>query len=680
MFRRWLFRLTGILLITGALLIAKEYPLTHADWLRLSPFIILGILSEVLPLILPNGTELSLAPAVIFASMLVSDPLVGPWVTVPVLVASSLYRRHLATWSALYHLGRHALAAALAGLLTDRLVTPGQSMALVFSERVVSMALIIALTDMLAEVWHNYLVTGSFPRARLRAEIIGFAATHLYSLGAAVAIGLGYLRAGTLPLVILAAALWWSRHLAGLLLKAKRSHRVVLATVVHSLGERVGHPDSHAAEAGQLARMVARQLRLSEPQQEMAETAGLLHDIGEAHVPVAIIRKVYSGKVLTLQEAREYQNHVKYGHHMLRHTQMLPMVAQAILHHHERWDGSGYPGALSGTDIPLLARIIGGVEAYLMACTQKDTPDRLLNRLSGTSIDPAVAAALREVIPTLKPLPTPASSPVAPQEPSAILDCIDISQVLLWSADTPQDPLQLANWPVPMRLTHKLCQQVRRRSEPCHKVVRHHGKWLHLQAIPAGTTIVTVATDVSALAALEGELRLAALRAYRELLPHATGAKVYLLLSHEVPAMLAEGELLSTHGLNILTDLAAVRRITGEVMAPLGLPPRRCLSTNLAVSEASTNVFKHAGQGQFAVRRTSLGLRFIITDSGPGIPMGNLPKVLLQPGFSTQVSLGRGFSVIQQNMDRIYLATDSHGTTLLLDLYLPALDTRCSSN
>jgi HD-GYP domain-containing protein (c-di-GMP phosphodiesterase class II) len=89
--------------------------------------------------------------------------------------------------------------------------------------------------------------------------------------------------------------------------------------------------------------------------------AGLLHDIGKIGIDDAVLRK--PGK-LTPEEFDHIKLHPALGHRILADIHQLSSVLPAVLHHHEQWDGKGYPHQLAGEDIPRIARIVAVADAY----------------------------------------------------------------------------------------------------------------------------------------------------------------------------------------------------------------------------------------------------------------------------------------------------------------------------
>jgi putative nucleotidyltransferase with HDIG domain len=112
---------------------------------------------------------------------------------------------------------------------------------------------------------------------------------------------------------------------------------------------------------GDLARAFALHLNLGEEVAERVRTAGLLHDIGKIAVPESLLNK--QGP-LTRDEFMRVIDHPAIGEEMVRPLLTLSSVLRMIRHHHERYDGRGYPDGLRGDDIPYEVRLMSIVDAY----------------------------------------------------------------------------------------------------------------------------------------------------------------------------------------------------------------------------------------------------------------------------------------------------------------------------
>ncbi len=171
------------------------------------------------------------------------------------------------------------------------------------------------------------------------------------------------------------------------------------ASIVKSLMLLLSVKDPYTGEHSgmvlQLAEALARRCGLSEEEVFEVKIAALLHDIGKIGVPESILRKPAR---LTPEEKAEMDKHVIYGHRALADIPKLGRVREMVYHHHERWDGMGYPDRLVGEQTPIGARIVAVVDAFdamtsdrpYRAGMKKEIALARLNEASGTQFDPQV--------------------------------------------------------------------------------------------------------------------------------------------------------------------------------------------------------------------------------------------------------------------------------------------------
>jgi len=171
-------------------------------------------------------------------------------------------------------------------------------------------------------------------------------------------------------------------------------------SLAKAVDERDAYTGSHSQRVGDYSARIARRLGADEPGIELTRLAGNLHDLGKLAIPEEVLRKPNS---LSDAERLMLERHPKIGFKMLESLGVEP-VAESVLHHHERWDGAGYPNRLVGDQIPLGARIIFVADAYDAmtserayrgALTQHDAIAEL-ERCAGTQFDPAVVKALSD--------------------------------------------------------------------------------------------------------------------------------------------------------------------------------------------------------------------------------------------------------------------------------------------
>jgi diguanylate cyclase (GGDEF)-like protein len=155
---------------------------------------------------------------------------------------------------------------------------------------------------------------------------------------------------------------------------------------------------SHSQTVSQLSALIATELGLDPTQIAKMRLAGLLHDVGKIGIPDAILNKPAK---LTADEYEQMKTHSLLGHDIVLAADM-PTEARWIRHHHERYDGHGYPDQISGESIPLESRIIfvaDSFEAMTSNRPYREAPGQQfaideLHRHSGTQFDPRVVDAL----------------------------------------------------------------------------------------------------------------------------------------------------------------------------------------------------------------------------------------------------------------------------------------------
>ncbi|MHB1002130.1 MAG: PAS domain S-box protein [Armatimonadota bacterium] len=117
-------------------------------------------------------------------------------------------------------------------------------------------------------------------------------------------------------------------------------------------------------------------------------------------------------------------------------------------------------------------------------------------------------------------------------------------------------------------------------------------------------------------------------------------------------------------------DLSIIRNQVAEIVDPAGMDESRIYDFILAIGEATTNAYKHAGGGTTSLHRTPDGFIFVVSDRGPGIDALTLPEVALTRGFSTAGTLGMGYKAILAIADKTYLSTGPSGTTVAIEMKL----------
>jgi len=172
--------------------------------------------------------------------------------------------------------------------------------------------------------------------------------------------------------------------------------------LLHSLTSAVDAKDAytcgHSERVALLSRHLAIEIARPDAEVEQIYMAGLLHDVGKIGVPESVLQK--TGR-LTPEEFEQMKKHPQIGARILADVKQIKPIVPGVLHHHERYDGKGYPAGLAGNDIPLMGRIICLADCF-DAMTSNRTYRKALplevalteiRRCAGTQFDPTLAEA-----------------------------------------------------------------------------------------------------------------------------------------------------------------------------------------------------------------------------------------------------------------------------------------------
>jgi putative nucleotidyltransferase with HDIG domain len=177
----------------------------------------------------------------------------------------------------------------------------------------------------------------------------------------------------------------------------------LLTAVLQTLSMRDAMTARHSAAVARYSREVAKMLGLDEREQELIHTAALLHDIGKFIFPDSIL---FADRKLTEEEWQTVKLHPEQGAQLVRRIEGYGPVAEIVNHHHERYEGGGYPTGIAGDAIPIGSRIIAAADTYDVM-TSRDSYRRPvsseaalaeLRRVAGTQLDPVVVETFERMI------------------------------------------------------------------------------------------------------------------------------------------------------------------------------------------------------------------------------------------------------------------------------------------
>ncbi|MBO7486112.1 MAG: HD-GYP domain-containing protein [Spirochaetaceae bacterium] len=173
----------------------------------------------------------------------------------------------------------------------------------------------------------------------------------------------------------------------------------IIGCITSALEERDYYTEGHSQRVSDMVLALAKRMGFSKDEVMLFHFSAHLHDIGKIGIPDAILRK--NGR-LTDAEFAVIKQHPEIGARILRKSPAFAEIAEIVLHHHERFDGLGYPDGISGYNIPLGSRLIAVCDSidammttrsYRKAFSEQDCYEEI-KRCSGTRYDPDVVDAV----------------------------------------------------------------------------------------------------------------------------------------------------------------------------------------------------------------------------------------------------------------------------------------------
>ncbi|RYG62746.1 HD-GYP domain-containing protein, partial [bacterium] len=185
--------------------------------------------------------------------------------------------------------------------------------------------------------------------------------------------------------------------------KVQEAYVSTVAVLADAIEAKDAYTRGHCEGVSRIAVEVGRRLGLENEELDAVRYAALLHDVGKIGIPDGILLK--PGKLME-EEFSIIQKHSKIGRDLVSRVPALVHLGHVILHHHERFDGSGYPEGLDGENIPLVSRIICIVDAFDAMTTPRPYRDPIeridafeeIRRCAGTQFDPRIVEVVTQVL------------------------------------------------------------------------------------------------------------------------------------------------------------------------------------------------------------------------------------------------------------------------------------------
>ena len=185
--------------------------------------------------------------------------------------------------------------------------------------------------------------------------------------------------------------------------KLEKSYMESIQTLRYTVEAKDAYTRGHSDRVSEFAVLIGKYLNISTEDLRTLQIGGLFHDIGKIGVPDSILLKTAK---LTDDEYSEIKNHPTIGAHILSTATIFQNLIPIVKHHHERYDGNGYPSKLKGEDIPYLARITAVADTFDAMTSKRTYRDALpldvvkaeVERCKGSQFDPKIADVFLDIL------------------------------------------------------------------------------------------------------------------------------------------------------------------------------------------------------------------------------------------------------------------------------------------
>ena len=354
------------------------------------------LIASALPVELPSGINLGVAMAPIIAATALGGPAVGAFVAAIGTTEVREVRGRIPWYGTLANHAGLVIPAVAAGVFIEQFKTP--DLATDFVRTVAGAALFFLI---------NAFLAASLAALRRGDPILPLFASDLRSF---TVVSMGLVAMAWLMAVVYESHGWWAAALFAVPLYTTRlaNHRFVemremFTQTIQSLANAVDKRDPHTANHSHRVMLIAsdigREMRCSDSEMEALEWGGLLHDVGKIGVRDEILLKQDR---LTREERMKMNAHPELGAEIIAPVRRLAPELPIIRHHHEWYNGSGYPDRLIGDEIPKLARLLHVADAfeamtasrpYRMTPLTNEQALGELRKFAGIQFDPQVVDA-----------------------------------------------------------------------------------------------------------------------------------------------------------------------------------------------------------------------------------------------------------------------------------------------
>ena len=380
------------------------FSLIYDKWYIFIFFLAISIFAESIPVDLPIAGSITIGFPIDFVIILVYGPAIAIWITFLGEILGELIKRRTTWYKAFFNASQYALSVGVAGLVYQfvggvvgsqdflKYVLPAALCAFtycVINSILVAIVISFAQQVKLTMVW--------------RVNIKEMIPSYLAEAPIGFLMAIVYVEVGIFGILLFFLPLLLARRSFELYTKMRKVYLDTIRALAAAIDAKDPYTKGHSERVAHTSVALAQELNLSDQDIENIEYTALLHDIGKIGIADNILGKNSS---LTNKEFDKIKEHTVMGAKIIEPVDFLKNSYQAIYHHHERYNGKGYPDGIKSEDIPLSARIIAVADAYDAMGSdrpyrKKLNKDKILKELkdqSGKQFDPEVVKTLLSIL------------------------------------------------------------------------------------------------------------------------------------------------------------------------------------------------------------------------------------------------------------------------------------------
>ena len=373
-------------------------------WLAILFFLIISVFAEFIPVDLPIGGTISIGFPVDFVLILVYGPALAMLITALGALIGETIERKRSWYKVIFNASQYSLTVGIAGIAYQRAggVVGAQN---IF--QFILPAAICALTYCIVNINLFVMVVSFAQNVRIktiwRTSIKEMIPSYIAEAPMGFLMAIVYTEVGIVGILLFFLPLLLARRSFELYTKMRKVYLDTIRALAAAIDAKDPYTKGHSERVAETSVALAQELNLSDKDIENIEYTALLHDIGKIGIADNILGKNSS---LTDKEFDKIKEHTIIGAKIIEPVDFLKNSYEAIYHHHERYNGAGYPDGIKEKDIPLSARIIAVADAYDAMGSdrpyrKKLNKDKILNELkdqAGKQFDPEIVKALISVL------------------------------------------------------------------------------------------------------------------------------------------------------------------------------------------------------------------------------------------------------------------------------------------